>query len=287
MIDAFLSGLKVFEISPGLVVTLSDFKVEEDFDITSTSPAGANLGIFLQGSFEIIRPGHLGMINSKEMWVYSSCDEQDMTSRIYAGDTLLALDLNVHESWFETNIDLLSKDKSFESLVSAIQRPWELRRLPLSPEFEAFANSFLASTGDSFADKLVRESRAIDGLLALNKIFSNIHPNLRARDGLSKADRDRIWSVRKAVEENPAFAKTLSQLAKQVGISVSKLKRDFQNEFSETIGSFILEQRMQTADRMLREGERVSVVAYRLGYSHPESFSASFKKHFGVSPSKI
>jgi AraC-like DNA-binding protein len=42
------------------------------------------------------------------------------------------------------------------------------------------------------------------------------------------------------------------------------------------------------AKRLLYEGEKnVSMIAYELGYAHPQHFNRAFKKQFGIAPGEL
>ena len=49
---------------------------------------------------------------------------------------------------------------------------------------------------------------------------------------------------------------------------------------------FIRKKRMDRACQMLRQGYNVSETAYATGFSDPNYFSKTFKKHLGVNPSE-
>lgn len=50
---------------------------------------------------------------------------------------------------------------------------------------------------------------------------------------------------------------------------------------------FITAYRLKQAASLLKKGQRVSEVAYSVGFSNPQSFSIAFKKQFGVPPSEF
>ena len=53
-----------------------------------------------------------------------------------------------------------------------------------------------------------------------------------------------------------------------------------------SMGDFIRKKRMDRACQMLRQGYNVSETAYATGFSDPNYFSKTFKKHLGVNPSE-
>ena len=75
------------------------------------------------------------------------------------------------------------------------------------------------------------------------------------------------------------------ELARLVGLSESKLKRDFKAAFGKSIVEYALERRMALAMDMLRAGTKpVGEVAAAVGYRHHTSFTAAFRRFYGFSP---
>ncbi len=106
---------------------------------------------------------------------------------------------------------------------------------------------------------------------------------------LSKADIDRVMQV-EAVLTKDIFepAPTISQLARMVSISESKLKKDFKLIYGLPVYEYFQKVRMQAArDKLLSGGHSVKEVAMELGYSNLSNFTIAFKKEFGLLPSKL
>ena len=106
---------------------------------------------------------------------------------------------------------------------------------------------------------------------------------------LSKADIDRVMQV-EAVLTKDIFepAPTISQLARMVSISESKLKKDFKMIYGSPVYEYFQKVRMQAAkDKLLAGNHSVKEVAMELGYSNLSNFTIAFKKEFGLLPSKL
>lgn len=106
---------------------------------------------------------------------------------------------------------------------------------------------------------------------------------------LSKTDIDRMMAVERALTGDIFEpAPTISQLAKMVSISESKLKKDFKLIYGLPVYEYFQKIRMQTAkDKLLTGGHSVKEVAMELGYSNLSNFTIAFKKEFGLLPSKL
>jgi AraC family transcriptional regulator len=78
---------------------------------------------------------------------------------------------------------------------------------------------------------------------------------------------------------------TLSELARHVGLSESKLKRGFKALYKQSVFGFFRSYRMEYARKLLFEQKgNVSVVAAEVGYTNVSHFSAAFAQHHGVKP---
>jgi AraC family transcriptional regulator len=69
-----------------------------------------------------------------------------------------------------------------------------------------------------------------------------------------------------------------------VFVSPYHLQRVFYTLFGKTIGSYIRERRLTEAGTEIKNGEKVSFVAFKYGYESQESFTRAFKKFHGVNP---
>src|SRR5690606_29269474 len=79
----------------------------------------------------------------------------------------------------------------------------------------------------------------------------------------------------------------VDRLAAHLNRSRQLLHSRFRESMEQSIKSYIVEQVMQEALRLLREAKLPpAAVAYRLGYSEQTSFNHQFKKYYGMSPSE-
>jgi AraC-like DNA-binding protein len=73
-----------------------------------------------------------------------------------------------------------------------------------------------------------------------------------------------------------------------VGISATKLKRDFKEVYGQPPFEYYQRVRMNKARELLMSGEyTVKEVGYALGYANLSNFAYAFKKEFSVLPSEI
>ena len=94
--------------------------------------------------------------------------------------------------------------------------------------------------------------------------------------------------ARDVLLENRTDPPTLAQLSRMVGLNEFKLKQGFRFVFNTTAFALLNMDRMEEAERLLREGHlNVAQVGYKVGYASNAAFSRAFRKCFGYPPSAI
>lgn len=78
--------------------------------------------------------------------------------------------------------------------------------------------------------------------------------------------------------------KRLAQLA---GISVRQLQRIFRLRYGQSPQKWLDRQRIQAAERLLRQGKSVKFIAMELGYKQASHFCRQFKLFKGLRPSQF
>jgi AraC family transcriptional regulator of arabinose operon len=78
---------------------------------------------------------------------------------------------------------------------------------------------------------------------------------------------------------------SVEQLADSVGLSSSRLAHLFRNEIGMSIQSYLVERRLVMAAMLIvQSDERISQIAYSVGFRDVSNFNHSFKRRFGMSP---
>ncbi len=102
----------------------------------------------------------------------------------------------------------------------------------------------------------------------------------------SDTDLRCLYAARTFLMKHLSPAPTIRQVAREVGMNETYLKRGFRSVFGETLFAFSVRCRMQQALTLLVREPRLPVarVAETVGYSHQTSFATAFRRHFGVCP---
>jgi AraC family transcriptional activator of pyochelin receptor len=104
-------------------------------------------------------------------------------------------------------------------------------------------------------------------------------------------NEDQVRRIRQAktlLLEHMAEPPTLQELSHKVGINIKKLKEGFKQLYGQTVYGFLLDHKMDEAQRLLATQKyNVNEVGLHLGYSTSSHFIAAFKKKFGTTPKKF
>jgi AraC-like DNA-binding protein len=95
----------------------------------------------------------------------------------------------------------------------------------------------------------------------------------------------RVQDVLLLLDADLSTPPRVSLLAASVGLCPSRLEHLFRHELRKSIRAYVRHRRLLSAARMLtRSHERISTIAFRVGYNDVSNFNHAFKKQFGQSP---
>jgi AraC-like DNA-binding protein len=110
---------------------------------------------------------------------------------------------------------------------------------------------------------------------------------LAEREGgaCSARERQAVSAARQLLEEQRSPAPTLRDLTRATGLPERTLTQVFKAISGETLFDYSLRCRMRHALILLRDQHySVEQVSQAVGYSHATSFTAAFRRHFGMRP---
>lgn len=102
---------------------------------------------------------------------------------------------------------------------------------------------------------------------------------------LSTEDVEKIKQAKAIIEATLQNPCSLIALAHKVGLNDFKLKKHFKEMYGNTVFGYLYHVRMEKACILLKQKQKISDVAYTVGYKNAQHFTAAFKKRFGVVPS--
>lgn len=133
--------------------------------------------------------------------------------------------------------------------------------------------------------QLFLESRAIELIALQLPVKPAEAPTASGCYSLKADEVDRIHHAKKILLNNLEKPPSLLELAQQVGLNDYKLKLGFRQVLGTTAFGCLYHHRMEKARELLETNcSTVTEVAQAVGYTSTTSFSAAFKKKFGMSP---
>lgn len=102
---------------------------------------------------------------------------------------------------------------------------------------------------------------------------------------MSYINKNNFIKAVKFIHDNIDRSFEIADIAKEVNISDSSLKRLFKEAVGQSVGSFVRKMRMEYAfSELVRQKSTIIEVALNSGFEDHSAFSRSFKQMFGYSP---
>ncbi len=283
--------IKLYCFSPEMTLCVQQIYLNKPFGIARKAAPDKNiLPIVFHYSKAGVDHIHLAAEEKRTLGRFSPqgimipAHEQDSAIQLPANEDIITIAVVVSRQWIidymqqisgavaENLVNLFTCQKQFciyESLTHAMEKIIEevidcnyaepVARLLL----QAKATELLAL----FFDKLAKREATQD--------FYN----------LNQADVASLFAVKKILMNNLDNPPTISWLAREVGMSESKLKKTFKQVFGHSVYQYALYNRMEKAKELLESQQyNVSEVGGLVGYSNLAHFAKAFKKQYSVAP---
>jgi AraC-like DNA-binding protein len=131
-------------------------------------------------------------------------------------------------------------------------------------------------------DSLWIEEMAFHSLLALNKDAWNC----RNQQTMSAAHKHRIRRAIELMSQEFTGRCSLTSISREVGMSPFHFARTFSGLVGLSPHQYLIRLRLRRSAMMLRQGASVTTSALSNGFDNLSHFSRSFRRRFGVNPSK-
>lgn len=162
-----------------------------------------------------------------------------------------------------------------------------LQSLPTNAAIQKVLQEIIHCSFTGHLKKLFLLSKSIE-LLVLQANAWHQAFQYQERQQYRRDDVERIHYAREYLINNMEMPPSLSELSRIVGMNEFKLKKKFKEEFNTTVFGYLADYRLGVAKSFLEDGNKaVGEIAYELGYSSPQHFSAAFRKKYGVAPSEL
>lgn len=203
------------------------------------------------------------------------------------GHRIKALVINISAEWVFREF----RDADPDLLFQAHDLFYDKKPLLFTEEASITMHHSLGDMQD-----LMSRDRA-DSFYARTKTLSILHDIFRRLQTTQSQDKKesniqlhaKMLAVEKILDEYlDKNLPSLKEIAKQVALSESTLKRNFKKVYDVSVYEFYLRKKMQLA-RHLLDQQPISVkeVAYMLGYEKTSNFITMFKKYYDFSPGAL
>lgn len=287
---AALSGHYVLAaLRPGLTLHATDAVELHDLTTELVQQPGLTCSLVLEGEVDFELGGHhfhcsarTGDRSEPGGYVVMRPSPQRFVRRSRCGTHVRKVNVTVSLEWLGARADELGM------LLPPI-RGTELSHAPWSPSPHAIAlaEQILNPPGlDGFLGQLYLECRATEILLeALRSLTGIVHDSAAS---VRPRDRRRVQAACDFLEDHLSRPVALTDVAREVGASVSTLQRLFHATHGMSVGHYVRERRLLKA-RFSLETEEISVseAAAMAGYLSPANFATAFRRRFGLAPSEL
>lgn len=144
----------------------------------------------------------------------------------------------------------------------------------------------LAAVHNRAGIKLIQAEALVLQIVA--ELLENIELQRQAQSidtRISDRDAECLRKARDLLLRHHTPPPTVEAIAREVGLSRTKLKTGFRALFGRTIAEFGNDLRMNLARDMLGQPDRpIAHIAAELGYEYQTSFTNAFRRHFGILP---
>lgn len=181
-----------------------------------------------------------------------------------------------HANFYPT-VDLLSN--LYEQIFYEKKTPFFQRHIVenklLFLKLHNFFTAYFTKEDEMFVESLLIE--ALSELILSNTIYTKEYNKIFE-------DRKLIKNTYELINDSLDTNFTLDTLASNVNLSKYHFLRLFKKEFGLTPHAFIINQRLNKANRLIQKGVSISQASIEVGFNDQSHYTRNFKKFFGYTP---
>lgn len=182
--------------------------------------------------------------------------------------------------------NLLGKDshRDFPELHQMLHQPQRIFDA-LTPAMRTILLQVLDCPYQGLSRDFFMEGKALELVACKLDQLGGEKPRLQGKAARKHQDVEKTRLAGQLITRDLENPPNFEELARQVGMCRSKLHQCFRDVFGLTPFDYLRHKRLETAERLLRQGElNVTETAYAVGYSSLSHFTKAFKQHVGYLP---
>ncbi len=272
--------------SPGMFLLYSEMKCEEPVHIRNEilgETVTSHFIFFKQPSFKKL--SLFGRSRHNIRYIPNTVQEYEMKKDVDYSYFLMVLSkdyyfhlINRHSSLHEDFVQEIDKGK-YTSFVP--------NDMVVTPEMSKVITELKEGNKSGEVRRLHTEAKVMELLIYQLEQLNAAEEDMSVKI-LRAADIEKLEEARAILEKHFVQPPSQKELALQIGLNESKLRRSFKEYYGTTIHDFTVRIRMEYARKLLLEERKTIFEASELtGFNHQNNFSNAFKKYFGISPSEI
>ena len=199
---------------------------------------------------------------------------QSLSSYFSAELAFRHLDLHFDVSWLRQLLAPSLGDDAVDDLIGRLIEGHG------SPQVEALAKLLISEISDSLHDDLYFETLA--GAMVVAALNAELH---RPPQGTGRLTENQMLKLKAGFDKRGAHRMSIAEMSRLVGLSESWFAHVFKNTTGQTPIRWQKQQRINTAQRLLRDTDlSVAEIAARLGFSDQSHFTKVFRGVAGHTP---
>ncbi len=205
-----------------------------------------------------------------------------------ANSQILKIDIHIEPSFLGSYLRDYSQKTPFElnQLLEGKDDKFYFHPGKTTPQMQVCLHQILNCPYQGATRKIYLEGKALELIaMRLQELLYEDNSQHDSSECIRENDVERIYHAKEILRtqfENPP---SLAELARQVGLNQRKLKQGFRACFGTTAFGYLHDYRMEQARLLLTDTQMgVTQVAHNVGYASLPSFSAAFRKKFGICP---
>jgi AraC-like DNA-binding protein len=222
--------------------------------------------------------------NNRKSAIYLTSFLYDIEYTFPEGNNLRGFRICLSRDWMQKYLHLNALEDVLERYISLKTK--NIWYKPVDPESRELLQGILDNQDRSllhYQNKVLRVVEIFFDWLA------DESQHLSQKTGISRTDIESAQRVEGILtSDEVTIPPTIKELAREVAMSESKLKKVFKTVYGLPVYEYFQRQRMKKARLMLLSGNySIKDVGYTLGYSNLSNFTLAFKKEFGKLPSNV
>lgn len=232
---------------------------------------------------ELARPVEEIKMSSGEVCVFRNNDYH--TGMNYSANTNFKFkSMQMPTSFFRQLLSKYFSDKDIHELES--QFLTHVTKTAITGEMYRILSEIDTSERFKEYEGVYLEGKMIElTALVLYGIAYNKTEKIKRKSLPNKNDIERIEALRENIQRKPAQDYDAESVAQKLGMSISKLNRNFRTLYGTSLHAYVQEKRLEYAAHLIKEHNfSVSEAAVKSGYNNMSHFAVAFSKQFGILP---